>query len=438
MRRMRLLWLLAGLSLTACATHTVAIPELERVDTIFCSDRSAVDAISGYVRGVLGEASWEEAQSRLVKSEAAADSATSLRLQQARALIARCAQLLFGAIPTGSARNLADISVTNALKDIDMSAPFENVEAANRWLRGLVKDPDRTMLLSLLAEPTSSLPCRSLPEPAVLPCTRANVLETAHIAILHEIQSVKHAGEVSFASTSDVARICPSGFLLPPADSIAYRVLETTAAEERAFAESFPLLPAEGQRYRSAVRYKVLFMALKNPAYYLQPGSIRKWVVEREEIFRLDLETRHPDYAGAARAASVEREGAVLEQWIHAMRHAKSFYYRFKYLFRAMEHIGFDVDREVPELAAMHRVMKKTRPATVADVHADYLRQLSAGAVEGEPALRTWGQDVSRERVARMVSESDDKQLNALLDYYRTRRREPDSIWNEVCRPDSS
>jgi hypothetical protein len=40
--------------------------------------------------------------------------------------------------------------------------------------------------------------------------------------------------------------------------------------------------------------------------------------------------------------------------------------------------------------------------------------------------------------VKRVVSDGQRRQVQALLDYYRLRPREPASIWNELCRADAS
>lgn len=430
---------------SACALPTkeerivnpAILPELKDINKEFCSDQSKVEPTAAYIREKIGSSSWEEVQDGLIRSENKSDKEESLKLQKARAILAKCASLLFGAVATGSARNLDEIDVKNAKKDIDMSVPFENVDASNEWLESLVPEPDKTMLVALLGDPISSLSCRNLKGKDLVGCTKANVAETTSLMVVAE---VKHSrakfNESGHGSRlTDFSKICPGGLSLPPSNSLIYEAFEVTTKEEKQdFLNRFPKDPNEKSDYRSNLRYQVIFYALKNPAYYLQPGSIRKWVIDREKDFSEKLTKDSPEYTQSKEVSEIETEGAVFEQWIQAMRHNDSFYYRNKYLFRAMEHIGFDQKKFTPELLSAHTLLKKTRPSTLKDAYNDLKSMLEKGEGKSEKALSKWTKDFTEEEFVKTITQSEALHFNALINYYKNRRKQKASIWSGVCK----
>lgn len=416
-------------------TVSIAIPELKQVNKDFCSNQ--LNTVATYIKTKVGSGSWEEVQDVLIRSENPQDKEESLRLQRARAIIAKCANLLFGAIATGSARNLEEIDLKNAKKDIDMSVPFEKVDESNEWLEGLVPDPDKTMLLTLLGDPISSLTCRNLKGKNLLDCTKENVTETTSLMIVAEVKhsraNFKENGHGS--KLTDFTKICPGGFILPPSNSVTYELLELTTKEERQkFLNKFPKEPTTKDNYHSRVRFQVLLYALKNPAYYLQFGSIRKWVIDREKDFSEKLKIEAPEYLQSKEVLELETEGAVLEQWIQAMRHADSFYYRNKYLFRAMEHIGFDQKKYTPELVSAHTVLKKTRPSSLEEAYNDLKSMLEKGEAKKEKALSKWEKNFPKEEFIKTITKSEALQFQALLNYYKNRKKQKNNIWSQVCK----
>lgn len=417
--------------------NTVSIPELKEVNETFCKNESELQATATYIKTKVGEKTWEEVQDELLRSGTEEGKSESLKLQKARAVIAKCANILHGAVPTGSARNLEEIDLKNVKKDIDMSVPFEKVEEANKWLGSLVQDADRVMLLTLLGDPISPLICKDLPKKEMLTCAAQTVKETTQIMILSEIKhSRKNFSEKGEgALLTDFVQICAGGFMLPEASSPVYEVFQVSNKQEKErFLSRYPKIPSKASNYRSSIRFQVLFYGLQNPAYYLQPGSIRKWVIDREKDFKEKMLKEAPEYMTSREVQELETEGAVFEQWIQAMRHGNSFYYRNKYLFRAMEHIGFDSKSKTPELAAVHKVLKRTRPETLSGAYKDFMDLLKQGETKKEKALSKWNETLTENEFKKVILSQEKIQTDALFHYFQSRKKKKDSVWNMVCR----
>jgi hypothetical protein len=413
------------------------IPSFSQINKEFCSNNVNLEPIGKYIKLKIGDKTWEDVQDDLLRSKNPDDKETSLRLQRGRAVIAKCASLLYGAIATGSARNLEEIDMKNAKKDIDMSVPFENIDASNEWLEALVPDPDRTMLVALLGDPISSLPCRSLKTKDLIACTKENVKETSQVMILAEIKhSRKNFKENGHGSVlRDFVAICPGGFQLPSNQSPVYELFQIDSkAEKKEFLTHYPETATEQSGYKSSLRYQVLFYALKNPAYYLQPGSIRKWVIEREKEFLDKMQKESSEYVSSKQVRELEAEGAALEQWIQAMRHKDSFYYRNKYLFRAMEHIGFDIQKNTPELFGAHKFLKKTRPAELKNAFEDLNAMIQKGETKEEKTLSKWNNGLTESDFSKLILAQEKMQTIALLKYFQSRRKQKENIWSELCR----
>jgi hypothetical protein len=265
-------------------------------------------------------------------------------------------------------------------------------------------------------------------------CAINNTVETSQILVLNEITNAKsHTPDSHYASVKDISKICPTGFILPPEYSEVYSIITLTPAEEKEYIGKFPDSPKKTSSYKSSIRYKIILTALKNPAYYIQAESIRKWVVEREKDFQDELSSKYAIYSSGKGVREIETEGAVLEQWIHAHRHADSFYYKFKYLFRALEHIGFIVEKETPELASVHKLLKKTRPSSLKDAYTDLVKLNTPDAQKESPKLIELN-NITYEKFEELIKKSETKQLNAILEYYKIRRKEKNSTWNQVCK----
>ncbi|MCX7997642.1 MAG: hypothetical protein N3A69_01655 [Leptospiraceae bacterium] len=414
-----------------------SVPELKAVSETFCKSSEDLNKVATYIKTKVGEKTWEEVQDELLRSNKEEDKQESLQLQRGRAVIAKCASLLFSAIPTGSARNLEEIDLKNAKKDIDMSVPFEKVEEANEWLDSLVKESDRVMLLTLLGDPISPLVCRNLPKNESLTCAKQTVKDTTEVMILAEIKnSRKNFSEKGDAALlTDFVRICSGGFMLPESSSPVYEVFQISNKEEKdKFLARYPKVPNKNSDYRSSLRFQVIFYGLHNPAYYLQPGSIRKWVIDREKDFKEKMQKENSEYMTSGEILEFETEGAVLEQWIQAMRHGNSFYYRNKYLFRAMEHIGFDLQKKTPELYSIHKILKRTRPESLSSAYKDFIELMKQGETKKEKSLSKWNENLTEKEFKNIILTQEKIQTDALFQYYQTRKKKKDSIWNMVCR----
>lgn len=411
-----------------------SIPELSAVTKDFCTNETSLSGIGNYIKFKIADKSWEEVQGELIKTNTPESIEESKNLQKARAVIASCAKELYGAVPTGSARNLAEIDTKNALKDIDMSVPLENVESSNIWLKKIVPDPDRMMLVTLLGDPIAALPCKEQKGKHALSCARANALETAHILLINEIRNSAHKDSHS-APMSKLANFCPSGFILPPEKSFVYSFFEAAGPdEEKKFTEGLPASPTKESKYRSSTRYRILFNSVKNPAYYMQPGSIKRWVIDREKDFSEKLAKDFPDYVSNRPVQETEREGALFEQMIHSLRHEESFYYRWKYFFRAVDHAGLDSEKDAPEISAIHKVLKKTRPAKIEEVHSDLMKAYSAGALKDFKSLSFIDDKYSIESLKTLIASNETRLKNSVRDFINSRKTKKSSIFPALCK----
>jgi hypothetical protein len=408
------------------------LPDLSSVDSEFCKSEEQLYDVSLVIKGNIGSSSWADTQDRLINSSKPEDGDLSIRLQTARAIIAKCAVLLFGAVPTGSARDLSEINLKNAKKDIDMSVPMENVETSNAWLRRIVPEPDRTMELALLMDPIDSLPCRRFKGKELMECAKVNTVQTTKIMLAREVKNLdKH----DWTSKKDLDFVCPLGVETVEKNSPDEKILSIRSSKE--LEELVKALPAKMEStngFKSGNRYRYFFIALADIAYYLEPESIRRWVIEREDVFKENLKKNYPDYYSAKDAREIETEGAVLEQWLQTSRHGHSFYYKYKYLFRAMDHIGFDVDKQIPELSALHRVLKKTRPETVKDAYVEFLKIQTEKEVQSEKSLANLKKNISLQEFEELVNNADKKQKDALLAYIQKRKKSKETVWGQFCK----
>ncbi len=408
------------------------LPEISSINEGFCKTEEKLYNVALVIRGNIGSSTWADTQDQLIRSSKPEDGDRSIRLQKARAIIAKCASILFGAVPTGSARNLEDINLKNAKKDIDMSVPMENTETANEWLNRVVPEPDKRMELALLMDPVDSLPCRRFKGKDLVECAKVNTVQTTKIMLTREMN---HIDKHDWTSKKDLDFVCPSGVELVEKNSADEKILQIkTKKELEDFVGKLPAKMESTNGFKSGNRYRYFFIALADVAYYLEPESIRRWVIEREDVFRDNLKQNFSDYHNSKDTREIETEGAVLEQWLQTSRHGHSFYYKYKYLFRAMDHIGFDVDKEIPVLAALHRVLKKTRPETTKDAYTEFLKIQNEKEVQSEGSLASLKKNLSFSEFEEIVNSADKKQKDALQSYIQKRKKSKNTVWGQFCK----
>ncbi|MCB1179813.1 MAG: hypothetical protein KDK36_19710 [Leptospiraceae bacterium] len=408
------------------------LPEISSIDSEFCKTEEKVYDVALVIRGNIRSSTWGDVQDKLVRSDKKEDGDLSIRLQKARAIIAKCANLLYGAVPTDSARNLEDISLKKKKKDIDMSVPMENVESSNEWLATTVPNPDKRMELSLLMNPIDSLPCRMFKGKDIIECSKSNTIQTTKIMMGRELKNVdKH----DWSTKKDLDFICPGGFNKPSEGSPEEKILSVSSKSDlEELVKTLPQKMESSNDYKSGRRFRYFFLALADVAYYVEPESIRRWVIDREDIFKEDLAKKFPDYNKSKPAREIETEGAVLEQWLQTSRHGHSFYYKFKYLFRAMDHIGFDVNKKVPELSALHTLLKKTRPDTLKQAYDEFMKVVDTPEVKSNKSLGKLSKSTGFEDFKSLIDKSEELQKKALLQYIDSRKTKKDSVWGKVCK----
>ncbi|MCB1159739.1 MAG: hypothetical protein KDK45_19725, partial [Leptospiraceae bacterium] len=249
---------------------------LESVDTAYCQKDEELGYVSYIIRSEIGSSSWAEFHKPLLASNSQNDKDRSLRVLKARAILAKCAVLLFEAIPTGSARDISSIiNLESALKDIDMSVSYKNLETAKDWLKDRVEEPDRAIELSLLLDPIDILSCRAESKDKVESCVQEDVLTTSKIILLNEKKMrERHLEGEHTASESSLKQLCSANFTLPEPKSPATEIFSVESGKEyKGFLQKNAIDPLSPK----AVRFYAIFLALKDSAYYMQSGSIRTW-----------------------------------------------------------------------------------------------------------------------------------------------------------------
>jgi hypothetical protein len=430
--------LIVFLFITQCnfGIRDVVLPKLSNIDSIYCSTDGGVIEAGKYISSIIGKSTWEDVQTKLIEENSELSNQKSIRLQEARSIIAACAVLLFQAVPTGSARDLADINTKNALKDIDMSVPIDKTEDANQWLSTIVKNPDKTMSLALLMNPLDTIPCRAFKGKDLTECGKINTLETTQLLLLREYQNAgKVKGEFHFAQKDKIDAVCPTGFVLPKEDHRIFKILALKKKKDlENFVTELPEKMNSENNFTSKNRIYFFYIALNNPAYYLQSESLRRWVVQREDEFQKEMLNKYPDYASGKGIIEIERDGAVLEQYISAVRYDDSLYYKNKYMFRAMDHIGFDIEKKIPEFAAIHRILKKTRPDSIDESFIALQNSMKSDEFNKEVALKKYSKSLPKEEFVKIIKEADKVQFDALVKYFEDRKKDQNSIWRAVCK----
>lgn len=400
----------------------------QTIDIEYCSDRNKIGLVSNYIKQEIGKNSWEDVQSKLVSSEKSDEINKSLNLQKARNTIASCVVVLFEAIPTGSARNLNDISITNALKDIDMSVSYEKLENANNYIKSFIPMPEKTISLSILMNPIDILPCKRFKSIELKECDFYTSLETTQVLLLREYKELGKTDDEVIISASDWKKFCSGEITLPDKSSKQYRI--NLIESKEALIDLIELMPQtmnSSNNYTSALRYNFFFIALNNPAYYLQAGSIRKWVIDREEIFSRDLKQKFPEYAKVS--LENEIESAVIEQWIHGYKNNNNIYYKYKYLFRALDHINYDYKSKLKDIFNIHSVIKKNRPDTIKNAFESYSNEIKKNELN-QNNLKKY----SINEFTNLFISSEEIITNEINLYFDKRKKEGNSIYEKVCR----
>ncbi len=398
----------------------------ENLDKDFCSNRDKIGSITNFIKFEIESNSWEDIQGKLVISDNPKNIEKSLNLQKARNLIANCIVILFGAIPTGSARNLNDINTSNALKDIDMSVSYDKLDNANNYLKSLIPKPEKTLLMSILMNPLDILPCKRFKGLELKECVFYTSLETTQVILLREYEGIGKSDDENSISENEWKKLCSGIFVLPDKNSKQYKINLIESKESlNEFIELMPSTMNSSNNYSSALRYNFFFIALNNPAYYLQAGSIRKWVIDREEIFSKELKQKYPDYYKIY--LENENETAIIEQWIHAQKNYKNIYYKYKYLFRALDHIGYDYKVKLQDFYNIYKVLKKNRPENLNLAFDSYNKQ----SMESDSKeLKNYTLIEFKE----IFSKAEDTVNEELNNYFEKRKKEGNSIYEKVCK----
>ena len=398
----------------------------ENLDKEFCSNRDKIGSVINFIKYEIELNSWEDVQGKLVISDNPKNIERSLNLQKARNLIANCIVILFGAIPTGSARNLNDITTSNALKDIDMSVSYDKLDNANNYLKSLIPKPEKTLLMSILMNPLDILPCKRFKGLELKECVFYTSLETTQVILLREFEGIGKSDDENSISENEWKKLCSGSFVLPDKNSKQYKINLIESKESlNEFIELMPSTMNSSNNYSSALRYNFFFIALNNPAYYLQAGSIRKWVIDREEIFSKELKQKYPDYNKTY--LENENEAAIIEQWIHAQKNNKNIYYKYKYLFRALDHIGYDYKIKLQDFYNIHKVLKKNRPENLNLAFDSYSKQsLESDSKE----LKNYTLIDFKE----IFSKAEDTINEEFNNYFEKRKKEGNSINEKVCK----
>ena len=398
----------------------------DNIDKEFCTNRDSIGNVVQYIKYEVDSNSWEDVQGKLVISDNPKSIEKSLNLQKARNLIANCIVILFEAIPTGSARNLKEINTSNALKDIDMSVSYDKLENANNYLKSLIPKPEKTLLFSILMNPIDILPCKRFKGLELKECVFHTSLETTQVILLREFEGIGKVDDENVIPENEWKKLCSGNIVLPDKNSKQYKINLIESKESlKDFIELMPSLMSSSNNYSSALRYNFFYIALNNPAYYLQAGSIRKWVIDREEIFSKELKQKYPDYNKIF--FENENESAVIEQWIHAQKNNKNIYYKYKYLFRALDHIGYDYKIKLQDFNNIIKVLKKNRPENIYLAFDSYNKQ---GLEDDSKEFKKFTFNEFNEIFSKAESIINEE-INF---YFEKRKKEGNSIYDKVCK----
>ncbi|MEM7182240.1 MAG: hypothetical protein AAF518_15100 [Spirochaetota bacterium] len=406
------------------------IPKPSVIDKKYCEKDAKLSYLAYVLRSRIGDKTWSDFHRPLLTSHKAEDKEYSLQVLKARAAFARCAELLFAAISTGSARELDTLlSTESALKDIDMSVPAQNLLPANKWLQGYIKDPDKTLEMSLLLDPVEILACRKLSGSALVGCVEKDVYAISQILLRKETELRKVDGGTHAASEEDLHKLCPGNF-----SKSKNTIFEDRLFQQKTQQDVVNLLKSYAHySEEEKIRYHAVYLALENPAYYMQSGSIRRWVVEREPEILSGVKKLYSRYLKSKQVRLLQAEGAILEQFIRASRHKNSFYYKFKYLFRAADHAGFMAKERLPELYAIHKIAKKTRPDKLQDLERELEMKRLNGDWKEYPALQKYRNGMTLESLQALISTSEKELLKVLRSFYQKRRQQKINVWNQIC-----
>lgn len=406
----------------------------DAVDRNFCLNSNEFKQVVSFIHHQIGQESWQVVASSLSQSNREVENKTLLRLQRARNFVAKCIKTLFDAEPTGSARDLSKISQDNALIDIDMSVEPSRIDDAKSWLSGLFPEPEKTLSLSLLIDPITLLACKTTHQHSRLNCVYDNTVAAAKLSLFrhNKFQPQAVYGLTHIASLKVADRICPTSYIFPDNAHVFLALTNHDHEKRQRFIGKYPDVTQTSPGFQSTANYELLVPGINDSAYYWQAGSIRRWVIEREPIFQDKLDGQFNSYAFDVQVKAIETEGAVFEQWLFAENHKDSFYYQRKYLFRALDQIGFSITGSTPEIAYIFNSLASSRPSSSQDAYREFMRRNSEKGQEKEPYLNKLNH-ISYDEFVTIVEQAEIVHINAILEYFKARRSENYSIWNEIC-----
>lgn len=407
---------------------------VDTVDRNFCLNSNEFRQVVGFIHQQIGQASWQVVASGLSQSNRVVENKNLLRLQRARSVVAKCIKILFDAEPTGSARDLSKISQDNALIDVDMSVEPGRIDEAKSWLSASFPEPEKTLSLSLLIDPITLLACKTTHEHSRLNCVYNNTVAAAKLSLIRhnkfQAQAVYDLTQITSLKVSD--RVCPTNYKFPDNAHVFLALTDPDHETRQRFIVKYREAPETNLGLQSKANYELLVSGINDSAYYWQAGSIRRWVIEREPIFQDKLNRQFNNYALDDQVKAIETEGAVFEQWLFAENHKDSFYYQRKYLFRALDQIGFSITGSTPEIAYIFNSLASSRPSSPQDAYREFMRWNSNKGQEKGPYLNKLNH-ISYDEFVAIVEQAEIVHINAILEYFKARRSENYSIWNEIC-----
>lgn len=404
------------------------LPLPAQMESSYCQTGDNLSYVAYIIRSHIGDKSWAKFHKPLLHSQKLEEQIKSQRVRKARVIFARCAQLLYDAVATGSARDLTAIIEKDAtLVDIDMSVPFQNLNQAEKWLKDYIPNAEKSLEMAFLLNPIENLACRNNQDRALYQCVHKDVLSTSQLLILLERkqQNQDHLNQ-------EFQAICPTEIITPKTTPLFQSLFAVKT--ENDFSE-FLLSQQIKKDNPQAGRYYALYLGLQNSAYYLQSGSIRRWVVERESVFLNKMNKAHPNYLKNQQMKKIQAEGAIIEQFLRSNHRKNSFYYKYKYLFRAASHAGYDIEKKLPIFAAIHKVSKIHRPKTFSETLAGLNQSLKQSIHKKYPALKAYRRGISAEQLKKITQTAEKKIFQAIKLFYKSRKNSPYSIWPKICRP---
>lgn len=413
-----IIYLSIGLSFCTTLFKKQPVPIIqENPDGASCNREEMWEPILSFINYEVRGSSWETIQGLYSLDKSVESVERSIALQKSRNLLGLCITILFDAIPTGSNRDLKKIDPNNALKDLDMTVSLEKLSLAERWLQSKISDPERMLSMSLLVDPLENLPCGSLKEDKLEECSLNVSKESLQIILLTRKEMIKKTKQ-----------ICDGSWDIPEKNSF----LQSLAMNKKpAEFENF-LYENNIKNPEKRKRYYFYFLATNNPAYYVQPGSLRKWVIEREPELKNRFAKEFPSYSKTN--PEPEIEGALIEQWIHSIENEDNFYYKYKYIFRALEHINYDIEKNLFELSNIHRLIRKNRPETQKEVYYILLNLKNKKEYSNDKFFIKYPDLFEYREFLWILERAENEITKTLKNFINEKKQLKNSVINSTCR----